>query len=263
MKPLVPAVDRALAILQHLAGAGAEASTFSGIAAALGLNKSTCSNILRALEEGGMVERDATRRYRLGPELIGLGAAAARHRDFVRIASGALEDVVRETGFTTVAFDRVPSGEFLIVAKVESAREIKATIDLGQHFPASAPALLRATLAWAPEEAIEERLGRRALGRVRAELERTRARGYAVSRGEYYPANTAIAAPVFDGEPVARRGICLIAFTTEIDDRAVASAGRAVRAAAEAIGRAMGARASAAGTASARSPRRSRASARR
>jgi DNA-binding IclR family transcriptional regulator len=250
---LVPAVDRAVAILRYLQEhADPARCTFSQIAAALGLNKSTCSNILRALEEAGMVEREReTKCFRLGPELIGLGAAASRHRDFVRVANRHLEHLVRETGFTTVAFDRVPNGEYVIVAKVDSPNEIKATVDLGQHFPAAAPALLRATLAWSDDGEVERYLSRSGLPRFTAktrtkrselyeELTRTRAAGYAVSRGEYYSGNVAIAAPVFDRTRTARRGICLIAFITEIDDTRVKRIGRAVHRAAAGITRAMG-----------------------
>jgi DNA-binding IclR family transcriptional regulator len=250
---LVPAVDRAVAILRHLQEhADPTRCTFSQIASALELNKSTCSNILHALEAAGMIEREhETKCYRLGPELIGLGAAASRHRDFVRIAHRHLEDVVRGTGFTTVAFDRLPNGEYTIVAKVDSPNEIKATIDLGQHFPGAAPALLRATLAWSDDEEVERYLVRSGLPRftvktktkrseLREELVRTRAAGYAVSRGEYYSGNVAVAAPVFDHKGRARRGICLIAFISEIDDTRMKTIGRTVQRAAQGITRAMG-----------------------
>jgi DNA-binding IclR family transcriptional regulator len=250
---LVPAVDRAVAILRYLQEhADPALCTFSKIAGALELNKSTCSNILRALDEAGMVEREReTKGYRLGPELIGLGAAASRHRDFVRVAIRHLEDVVRETGFTAVAFDRLPNGEYVIVAKVESPNEIKATVDLGQHFPAAAPALLRATLAWSDDGEVERYVARSGLPRftsktktkrseLREELARSRAAGFAVSYGEYYSGNLALAAPVFDRKGTARRGICLIAFITEIDNDRVHTIGRAVHRAAQAVTRAIG-----------------------
>lgn len=250
---LVPAVERAIGVLRYLQdNLDPAACTVSQVARVLGLHKSSCSNILRTLETAGFVEYDAnSKSYRLGPDLIGLGASAAKHRDFLQVAMPHLEWLVRQTGFTCVAFEQLPDGQFVIVAKVDSPKDIKVTIDVGQHFPPAAPAMARIALAWKEEAEIEAYFARWGLpsytpstttdrSQVRAELALIRQQGYALSLGEYYTANIAISAPVFSPRHQLARGICLVAFSSEITEAERSLVGQRVQAAAEAITRAIG-----------------------
>jgi IclR family acetate operon transcriptional repressor len=252
---LVPAVERAIGVLRHLQdNPEPTACTVSNVARVLGLHKSSCSNILRTLEAAGFVEYDVnSKSYRLGPDLIGLGASAAKHRGFLQIAMPHLEWLVRQTGFTCVAFEQLPASEFVVVAKVDSPKDIKVTIDVGQHFPPSAPAMARIALAWKEDAEIEAYLARWGLpgytlstktdrSEVHAELKAIREQGYALSLGEYYAANTAISAPVFSRRDQIMRGICLVGFSSEITEAERPMFGQRVRAAAEAITRALGGR---------------------
>lgn len=249
----VPALERGIAVLRYLEeNLAPSACTVSRIAAALGLHKSTCSNILRTLEAAAFLEYDAdAKAYRLGPELIGLGASAGSRRDSRQIELRHVEALVRDTGFSVVVFEQLPSSEFLMVAKVDSFRDIKVTIDVGQHFPPWAPALARIALAWrdrATAAAYFKRWEARPTtpstitdpAELMAELDRVRARGYAVSIGEYYPANTAISAPIFTPRDDRCRGLCLVAFSAELERERIARVGEAVRATARAITRALG-----------------------
>lgn len=249
---VVPAVERAIALLHHLQDNMApSACTVTRIAEALDLNKSTCSNILRTLQAGGLVAYDPDARcYGLGPELIGLGASAGR-RDARQIELRHLEAVVRQTGFSCVLFEQLPNEQFLIVAKVDSFREIKVTIDIGQHFPPWAPALARLATAWRSRDeaaAYFRRWARPAstptavtgLKANLAKLEPVRAQGYAVSIGEYYPANTAISAPIFTARGGPCRGFCLVAFSAELPEARIPKTAALVRDAARAVTRDLG-----------------------
>ena len=252
---LVPAVERATAILDHLRErSDAAERTVTGVARELGLHKSSCSNILRTLEAAGFVEYEPnTKSYILGPELIGLGAAATRQRDVVQIGARQLELLVRSTGFTCCMFSQLPNRNFLVLAKVDSPKEIKITVDVGQHFPPAAPAMARIAMAWMPGPHLDAYLASSGIARYTAttkvdyaeilqELRLTRERGYTVSRGEYYPGNTAISAPVFSPRDNVCRGITLLGFTSEISDRDIAVFGEKVRDAANAITAAIGGR---------------------
>lgn len=252
---LVPAVERAAAVLDHLRDTSDPAErTVTRVARILGLHKSSCSNILRTLEAAGYVEYEPnTKSYILGPELIGLGAAATRQRDVVQIGARHLELLVRSTGFTCCMFTQLPNRAFLIVAKVDSPKEIKITVDVGQHFPPAAPAMARIAMAWMSGPHLDGYLASSGIARYTAmtkvdyaeileELRLTRERGYAVSRGEYYPGNTAISAPVFSPGDNVCRGITLLGFTSEISERDIAVFGEKVRDAAHAITLAIGGR---------------------
>lgn len=252
---VVPAVERAAAVLAHLRDTANPADrTVTRVARELGVHKSSCSNILRTLEVAGLVEYESnSKSYILGPELIGLGAAATRQRDFLQIGTRHLELLVRSTGFTCCMFSQLPNRDFLIVAKVDSAKEIKVTVDVGQHFPPAAPVMARIAMAWMPIPEMEAYLARSGLARytastkvdyaeVLAELSRIRERGFAVSRGEYYPGNTAISSPVFSPQDGVCRGVCLLGFTSEIGERDISVFGNRVRDTANAITMAIGGR---------------------
>lgn len=252
---VVPAVERAAAVLAYLRETANPADrTVTRVARELGLHKSSCSNILRTLEVAGLVEYESnSKSYFLGPELIGLGAAATRQRDFLQIGLRHLESLVRSTGFTCCMFTQLPNRDFLIVAKVDSPKEIKITVDVGQHFPPAAPAMARIAMAWMSTSDMEAYLASSGLARftsstkvdyaeVLAEVRQVRERGYAVSRGEYYAGNTAISAPVFSPQDGVCRGICLLGFTSEISERDLSVFGERVHETANSISQAIGGR---------------------
>lgn len=247
----VPAIERAIAILRLLESAtDPNACTVSGIARILDLNKSTCSNILRTLESNGFTEYDSsTKTYRLGSGLIGL-SIKARNRTFPSIAVPHMQALVDKIGFTCVAFEQLPNGEFVIVNKVENRKDIKVTIDIGQRFPPSAPVFARIALAWSNMAAVDSFLSNGYLQRftelsktdpdeLRNELHRIRQNGYTISVGEYYLANTAIAAPVFTPQRDVCRGICTVEFSSEVAKDMITKYAEAVYETGQAITRAI------------------------
>jgi DNA-binding IclR family transcriptional regulator len=246
----VPAVERAIATLRHLEeNIDSPNGTVTVIARTLGLNKSTCSYVLRTLNAGGFVQYDQdSKQYSLGPALIGLGSRAGRGRHFNAVVGPHLQALARATTFTCVAFEQLPNGEFMVVAKAESPREIKATIDLGQRTPPNAPGFSRIALAWSSAEEVREFLETQGLVRftpltqtdpekLPEELERVRQDGYCIADGEYLFTNTAICAPVFSPSHDICRGISLIAFRSEIAEEDVHHYAATVRDAANAISR--------------------------
>jgi len=67
---LVPAVDKAIAIVRLLNGRGAAGAALSEISGALSITRSHCYNILRTLAQAGWVLYEPGERlYRLGPSL--------------------------------------------------------------------------------------------------------------------------------------------------------------------------------------------------
>jgi DNA-binding IclR family transcriptional regulator len=252
-KPTVPAVERAIGVLRHLrTQADPRARTVTRIAEALGIHKSSCSNLLWTLEAAGFVEYSAdSRAFQLGAELIGLGASAAKDRAFVRAAARPMEALVQATGITCVAFEQIASDEFIIVSKVDSPREIKVTIDVGQHFHPAAPALAPLVVAYKDAEAgaaylqrwqnrIFTPATRSDPADLAAKVDFVRTHGFTVSRGEYYAGNTAIAAAVFSGGDSIVRGLCLATFTEEVADLSLEGLGQSLRRTADAISQVLG-----------------------
>ncbi|MEO6882217.1 MAG: IclR family transcriptional regulator [Mycobacteriaceae bacterium] len=73
----VQSVDRALALLEHLADAGGSLR-LAELEAATGLPLPTVHRLVRALVHNGYVRQEPSRRYALGPRLIRLGETAGR-----------------------------------------------------------------------------------------------------------------------------------------------------------------------------------------
>lgn len=239
---LVPAVSRAVDILRHLEkDLDRSAASLSAIAKAVAINKSTCSGILKTLVATGLADYDEdSRTYRLGPALIGLGARAALNRDLVEISKKHTGSFVRETGLTCVTFEWMPNDEFMVTAVVESPRAIKVTIDVGQHFPPQAPVMMRALLAWQPQKVINDYFVRygtphftpATLTRrkdIEAAMHDVRRVGYAISREEYYAANTAIAAPIVSADRKVAAGICAVGFSSQMLHDEAPALGRRLR----------------------------------
>ncbi len=250
---VVPAVERAVAVLNFLQENSNPAScTVTQIAKALDLHKSNCSNILRTLEAASLVEYDPnTKAYMLGAALIGLGATATRRRDILQIGIRHIDALVRETGLSCVIFSQLPNKAFLIIGKVDSPKDIKVTIDVGQHFAPGAPALARIAMSWMDKDGIDTYIANHGLSRftpetkvetaeILQEIALIRTQGYSISRGEYYPGHNAISAPVFTAQDEVCRGICLVGFASQMDDNDLPRLGELVKSTANAITQAIG-----------------------
>ncbi|KQZ26644.1 hypothetical protein ASD50_04435 [Mesorhizobium sp. Root552] len=250
---LVPAVERAAAILQYLQeNAIPTQCTVTKIAKAIDVHKSSCSYILRTLEFSNLVEYDpTTKAYSLGSSLIVLGATAAQRRDILMIGQRPIEALVQETGLTCLTFTQLANKSFLIIAKTDSPREIKVTIDIGKYFAAGTPALSRVAMASMSQADVDDYIATHCQTKFTAltktdretilqEIGQVRENGYALSVGEYYAGNTVAVAPVFSPNDDVCRGICLIGFTSQVPAEDMPLLGEKVRATAHAITQGLG-----------------------
>ncbi len=153
-----PQTDRVVAVL-NLLGHDDAGLTASDIARRVGANRASCVHMLAALEAAGFVARGAVdRRYRLGPALVGLGAAAARAFPGLETARRELDELTRTTGYPSFAFTR----------EGEHARLLAFTWDLRRAAPAMrtgdtillAPPLGSVFFAWGAAADVDEWIGR-------------------------------------------------------------------------------------------------------
>jgi DNA-binding IclR family transcriptional regulator len=189
----IQSIDRAADLLMAVAAAP---DTAPGLADRTNLNRSTAWRILATLEHHGLVERDAaTNRYGIGAGVVKL-AAAAGHEPLVRLAHPLIRRLAEATGETVnlavarrlelVYADQVQAPHVMAPNWLGHAVPLHAT-STGKAFLAALPeherdALLQSTLERFTETTITDP---RAL---RAELDATRERRYAISRGELEPA---------------------------------------------------------------------------
>ena len=192
--------DKALAILGTFDEARQDLGV-SELAAELGMHKSTVSRLLATLERRGLVRR-AGERFAPGPELARLGALALRGLALVETARAPLERLAGLTGETVNLAVR-DDERALNVLQVDAAHFVGVTDWTGRAAPVHASANGKALLAFGSAD-LPRRLPRLTpqtivdRGELRAELERTRRVGYAVSVEELELGLHAVAAPVHD-----------------------------------------------------------------
>jgi DNA-binding IclR family transcriptional regulator len=215
-RKLVPAVRHVLEIFDFLRESDNTPQSLTSIARGAGVNVSTCFNVLKTLESGGLIAFDPdTKEYRLGLRLAELGGLADGRAQSRRVAMREARKVSQKVGLGCFLIGFTHSEEFVVLDKADSTSPIRLTIDIGARFPAVGSLAAKAWFAWLPDEVVDDVVARHEFHAFTAqsitspkvfkkELATVRKRGYAVSEGEYYPDHNAVAAPVFgwDGRPV-------------------------------------------------------------
>ncbi|MET7745045.1 helix-turn-helix domain-containing protein [Streptomyces sp. NPDC005385] len=188
---LVPAVSRTVRVLDTLAQQVGGA-TLTELAKSCSLAKSTASNLIRTMLTEGLISYDGeTRRYNLGPLLVEYGIAAVTRTTPVTEARPYMERLAERTQLACLAIQPMPDGHFTAIAKIESRKDIKITIEIGARFDRTAPLLSRLIAAWDESAAKAARPD----GPSREEL---RAKGFGAVFGEYRPELNVVGFPVFD-----------------------------------------------------------------
>jgi DNA-binding IclR family transcriptional regulator len=204
---LVPAVDRAVRILELLKGEGRE-MTLMDIAKATGWHKSSVHKLLVTLNHHGILERDPlTRRYYIGITMAEYGRIALNNLDIRVTAKPFLKELMDYSNETAV-LAILKRTKMIMIDKREPFLNIRVSPFIGMRFQATATANGKALLAWLPEDQVREILEIEGLPKsskkaildvdaYSADLAETRRRGYAVDREEVYEGVSGVAAPVF------------------------------------------------------------------
>jgi len=172
------------------------------IARSLDVHKSTASRLAATLERTGFLARSG-QRYRLGVEIIRLGALALRSTDIVAAMQPAMEKLSQRTGETINL--AVPAGpDILNVAELPSTYILSCSGGwIGRRTKPHAVANGKVLLAYGaiPVPAHLRRYTEHtitSLGALNAELAAVRRNGYATAVAELEDGLVAVASPVFD-----------------------------------------------------------------
>jgi len=200
-----PAISRAAAVLRLLGKSDAPLG-LQAIARELGLVPSTCLYVLRALVAEEFVSFDPdTKRYALEAGVLTLARHWLRRNRFKDLAQLPLDRLAQQYDATMLGVQIVGLDHIIVVATSQSGNSLQLSAQVGSRFPAliSAtgrciaafgdypPAELRAkfdTLRWDEPPGFET---------WQAQVEQTRAQGFAVDEGHYISGVTVIAAPVW------------------------------------------------------------------
>lgn len=195
------AVVRAIKVLKAL-GRSTDAYGITELGTATGLSKATVFRLVGALENEGLVARDGpSGAYRLGPEIISLGASALSTTDLRSIAHDELVRLTEESG-ETATLEVFTDGEVVVLDEVQSRFLFSASPEIGRSWPAHATSTGKLLLAMKRPTPPLPRLPRLAARTItnRAEMERELGRirhnGYAVAVDELENGLVAMAAPI-------------------------------------------------------------------
>jgi IclR family acetate operon transcriptional repressor len=187
----VQSLNRAFALLEHMAAAGGDVA-LSELATRSGLPLPTIHRIIRTLVGSGYVRQLPSRRYALGPRLIGLGDAASRMLgEWARPHLAQLVDEVGETANMAV----LDGDAVVYVAQVPSRHSMRMFTEVGRRVPVHCTGVGKALLAQLPPERVRAMVTGAGMpaqtphtitdpDRLARELDRIRHQGYAVDDAE-------------------------------------------------------------------------------
>ncbi len=150
---LSPAVNSAADILNLLAEVG-EPLSGAEIARRIDRAKSTCSNILAALEQSGLLER-AGGEFQLGRKLVELGGAYLAQTDLV----SEFHRICRELPIAkeeTLSLSSLQGDEILYLAHHNGSQPVRWFANVGARLPAVATAMGITMLASLPKTDFED-----------------------------------------------------------------------------------------------------------
>ncbi|ONK14341.1 IclR family transcriptional regulator [Streptomyces sp. MP131-18] len=241
----VPAVVATVRILEKLAAEAPAAVPPGRLVTELELNRSTCYNILATLQRSGWVLNVGNRGgWTLGPTLLSMSGKA--DEVLSAISQHELQALSGELGFIAFLAERTGAGDYVVIAKAERQKGVRVTVDVGDNFPFSAPALMQAFCAWLPSAEFGHLAHRHGVVQFTDRtvvdpqelallFESVRKDGFSRSIRQFNPAQGAVAAPVFDARGQVAKAVCVLAFSSELDETNVAHVGASVRACARRI----------------------------
>ncbi|GLC88151.1 IclR family transcriptional regulator [Lysinibacillus piscis] len=189
-----------------------EKPTWGGreLAMAMNLNHTNLYRILETFEMNGFITKDpVTKKYSLGIALWEMGMNMYDSLNIDQLCIPILEKLQEATGETAI-FTVLNGLEALTLLKVEPLNKVKFSVSRGSRTPLYVGASYRSMLAFLSEAQIAEVIDRPLTAytnntmtdaqAIRAELQKIRACGYAVSQSEYTNDVMALAMPIFNGD---------------------------------------------------------------
>jgi DNA-binding IclR family transcriptional regulator len=181
----VGVLDRSMVLLDLLTDGP---RSLRSLAAGSGLPRPTAHRLLVALETHGLVGRDASGAFRLGPRLTELALRSGPGLELSSLAAGVLARLHDQTGESVQLYLR--SGDLrLCVAARDAGAGLRDSVPVGALLPLDAGSGGKVLLAWSDDAG-------RFPSVPAAELAAARRRGWASSVAEREPGVASVSAPV-------------------------------------------------------------------
>lgn len=202
----VGSVASAVRILDLLAEAPA-ALRLKDIAKPLGINTSTCLNILRTLAAMGVVSHDtSTKTYAPGLGLVALARSALSRNERVRIGEPLLRDIARRYAVTAMLWQRASRDKMILLSVATGEDAWKIQVQVGSRAPILQGSMGRLMITRSGLSPEEQRTGFDALKWDQVisfetfleQADQARERGWAIDEGYFNRSMVSLSAPVID-----------------------------------------------------------------
>ena len=207
---MVPGLARGLAMLSAFTAEQSQLS-LADLARAVGLTRSSAFRVAYTLAELGYLVRDeATKSYRLGPRVLGLGFAFLSSIEIVEVAQPHLM-ALRDRTQCSAHLAILDGTEIVYVARHAVQKALTSHVQVGSRLPAHATSMGRAILSQLSADDVRARVKGQpletfsevtasTLDDLIAQLARDRAQGVVLSRSNFERGIASVAAPVFDAD---------------------------------------------------------------
>ncbi|MDB6142289.1 MAG: IclR family transcriptional regulator [Pseudomonas sp.] len=232
----VKPVSNAIRILRHLSQAGLPERSVD-IARVLGINPSTCFNILRTLVMEDVVDfNPLSKRYSAGLGLARLVGQLVTQGERVQFAKPLLQDLASRLRVTVTLWRRMGADRIVIVSSAASPTDVRIDMAEGQRLPIlmGASGRLFATQVNLDDEKVQEGFERIRWARplpfpvYRDEVQLAAERGWAVDDGFFSVGILAIAAPVYSPSGAIDFTVSAVLFRGQRDEQGIDDVGRAL-----------------------------------
>jgi DNA-binding IclR family transcriptional regulator len=248
---IVPNLDRALAMLELLSSRP-DGLNVSDLGVELKIPKNSAFRIAVTMENRGFLEKVGTsKRYRLTPRLLVLGAVSVTDPNFFEKSIDVMRRLRDATGETAL-IGTITGDEGVVLDQALGTHPFKFSVDAGTRFSLHTAAPGKAMLAILPEEERKVRVGRMKLTRFTANtitdkakflshLKEVEKRGYGFDLCEEIEGQTCIGAAVRSATGGLLGAIWITAPTQRIPDGQLDTIGALVKAHADEISSRFGA----------------------
>lgn len=232
----VKPVSNAIRILRHLSQAGLPERSVD-IARILGINPSTCFNILRTLVMEDVVDfNPLSKRYSVGLGLARLVGQLVTQGERVQFAKPLLQDLANRLRVTVTLWRRMGPDRMVIVSSAASPTDVRIDMAEGQRLPIlmGASGRLFATQVDLDDEQVQEGFERIRWARplpfpvYRDDVQLAAQRGWAVDDGYFSVGILAIAAPVYSPSGAIDFTVSAVLFRGQRDEQGIDDVGRAL-----------------------------------
>jgi IclR family acetate operon transcriptional repressor len=235
----VQSLSRALSLLNALARSD-HGLTLGEVAQEAGLPVSTAHRLLSTLQHENFVRHESDRGvWLVGVQAFIVGNAFTRSRELTALARPYMRALMERSG-ETVNLAVENQGEVVYIAQIECRQTMRAIARPGGRAPMHCSGVGKMLLALMPEEERERILAGRKMvketektitsaSRLRAELEASRRRGYAVDDEENALGLRCVAAPIFDEHGEAFGAVSLSGPSVRIAQSLLPKLGATVR----------------------------------